>query len=358
MRKRCHVFILGLLVVLLTLVGCESTSSVDRKAERERQAAEQARMRAALLGRIHEAEASMWKILHPLMQQAANYRVEETHGYIGAVFVSEDYYGEAFVQEARAEGLGPFVSVLMVMPDSPAERAGLRAGDRLLSINGAKVPSGQRAAIFAARKIEILLKPEEVNDLEVMRGEELLQLEVEPVEGVYYAVVVVPSNEVDLQVDGDVIWIGLSLVESLRKTDDLSFLCAYALAKNVMRHTKQKGKNAFLGQVLDVAAAASGVNTGGVFGSMGSNAYSHAFEVEADLIALYLLASAGYPIEGYPAYWERVLSSRSHKGVLSAKDAERIETAGKVIASIAEKQAAGEVIFPEAYLQGDVSELE
>jgi hypothetical protein len=31
---------------------------------------------------------------------------------------------------------------------------------------------------------------------------------------------------------------------------------------------------------------------------------------------------------------------------------------GKVIGSIEEKKAAGEAIFPEEYLQGDVSEIE
>lgn len=315
-------------------------------------------MRAALLGRVHDAEASVWEHLNPLVQNAANYRSEETYGYIGAAFVTENFYSELFLREVRMEGLGPYVSVLTVFPDSPAERAGLKAGDKLVSVNGTKVPKGAGATSFAAMRVKRLLKPDEPNVLEVQRGEEILQLDVLPVAGAYYAVVIVESNVIDLQVDGDVIYVGLGLVENLKKRDDLSYLCAYALAKNVMRHTKQKGKNAFLGQLLDVAAAASGVNTGGVFGSMGSQAYSHAFEVEADLIALYLLASSGYEIEGYPVFWENVLRSRSRKDTLTAKEVERIETAGKVIASIEEKRAAGEAIFPEAYLQGDVSEIE
>ncbi|MDQ8187960.1 M48 family metallopeptidase [Pelagicoccus sp. SDUM812002] len=349
---------LALSLSFLLLSGCDSTSSAERKAERARQEAEQARMRAAFLGRVHDAESSVWQILHPLIEKAANYRSEETHGYIGAAFVTEAFYSEALIEEARAEGFGPWVTVLTVFPDSPAESAGLRAGDRLLSLNGDKVPQGARSAIFAARQVKRRLEPGGPNQLEVQRGDEVIQLEVTPVEGAYYGVIVVASNAVDLEVDGDVIWIGLSLVEGIKRDEDLAYLCAYALAKNVMRHSKQKGKNAMLGQLLDVAAAASGVNTGGIFGGMGGNAYSHAFEVEADLIALYLLASADYEIQGYPEFWDKVLRSRSRKGELTAKEFERVETAGKVIAAIEAKREAGEAIYPEAYLQGDVSEIE
>ena len=349
---------LGFSISLFLLSGCDTTSSAERKAEQARREAEEGRMRAALLGRVHDAEAAVWQILHPLIQKAANYRSEETHGYIGAAFVTEAFYGEAFVEEARAEGFGPWVTVLTVFPDSPAESAGLRAGDRLLEINGDKVPQGSRSALFAARQVKRRLEPGGPNQLVVQRGSEVIELEVQPVEGAYYGVVVVASNAVDLQVDGDVIWIGLSLVESLKSEKDLSFLCAYALAKNVMRHSKQKGKNAMLGQLLDVAAAAGGVNTGGLFGGMGGNAYSHAFEVEADLIALYLLASSGYEIDGYPEFWDKVLRGRDRKGELTAKEFERIETASKVIASIEAKQEAGAPVFPEEYLQGDVSEIE
>lgn len=316
-------------------------------------------MRAAFLGRIHEAEGSVWEILHPLIQKAANYRSEETHGYIGAAFVTEAFYSEALLNEVRAEGFGSFVSVLTVFPDSPSESAGLKAGDRLLSVNGTKVPDGSRSAIFAARKVKRLLEPGGPNLLEVQRGSDVVQLEVEPVEGAYYGVIVIASDSIDLHVDGDVIFVGLSVVEALKKSDDLAYLCSYALAKNVMRHTKQKGKNAMLGQLLDVAAAVGGgVNTGGIFQGMGSNAYSHAFEVEADLIALYLLASAGYDVSGYPEFWDRALKGRSRKGELSSKEYERLETAAKVIAVIEAKREAGEPIYPEAYLQGDVSEIE
>lgn len=350
---------IGCLVSMaIVLAACESTDREARKAERAQREAESARLRAELLSRIHEAESEVWQILNPLMQSAAGYRVEETHGYIGAVFVTEAYYSEALVKEARAEGFGSHVSVLLVFPDSPAEFSGMQGGDKLLSVNGVNVPKGQNAAIFASRRIKRLLEPGKTNVLEVERDGERIRLEIESEEGAYYGLVIDASNTIDLHVDGDFIWLGHSIIESLEQSEELPYLCAYALAKNVMRHSKQKGKNAFLGQLLDVAAMAGGVNTGGVFGSMGGAAHAHAFEVESDLIALYLLASSGYKIDTYPDYWEKVLRHQSRKGELKTRQLERLEKMRSVIEAIQTKQAEGQPLFPEEYLQGDTSELE
>lgn len=347
------------LFALLVLSACATTERSEARREallqREAQAAQ---MRVELLERILLAEAKAWAVLDPLMRAGAHYRSEETTAYLGAVFVSEVFFNPALVREVRKEGFGPYVSVLRVFPDSPADQAGLRAGDQLLQVNGREVPSGERAGTYAAKRLKHALAVEKENQLLVRRGEELLELTIVPEEGLYYGVAVVASDGLGFHADGELLWLGLETIENLVQGEDLNCLLAFALAKNVMRHPEQRGKNAFLGQLLDVAAMASGVNTGGLFGSMGSQAYSQAFDVEADLIALYLLASVGYSIDSYPEFWKAALLEQDGGLELKAGSEERLEKMRQVIASIRAKQAAGEPIFPEEYLQGDVSELE
>lgn len=338
--------------------GCESTDRATRRAERESREAEERRLRSEFLTRIHAAETEVWRALDPLMRAAAGYRDEETHGYLGAAFVTEDFYSEALWDATEREGLGGHVTALAVFPDSPAEEAGLQAGDRIVSVNGAKVPKGPRATTFAVKKFKRLLRPEEENLLEVQRGAETLALAVEPGRGAYYAVVVVASREMDLYADGHAIWIGLDLAETLGGTDKLGYVCAYALAQNVMRHSKQRGRNAFLGQMVDLAAAVGGIPTGGLFGGMGASAHEAAYEIESDLIALYLLASSGHDIAGYPDFWEPALAARSRKGTLRAMDLERLNSMKKIIAAIEKRRELGQEIYPEGYLTGDAAELE
>lgn len=345
--------------VCVFLFGCNTTESGQSAREaRAQREAEQSRMRAEYLARIHEAEAQLWEYLHPLMKAAADYRAEESFGYIGAAFVSEMFYPAEFVQEVREEGMGPYVSVHTVFADSPAEKAGLKRGDKLLRVNDRKAPRGDSAGIFAARKVKRLLIPEETNTLLIERDGEQLDIELTPEAAPYYGLIVMPNGRGDLHVDGDVIWLSIGLVENLESNEDLSYICAYVVAQSVMRHAKKKGRNTFLGQMVDVAAALGGVPTGGAFGSMGERAYAAGFAIESDLVALYLLASLEYDISGYSRFWERSLKTHSRSGELNSGEEERLLAMEKVIMRIEEKRAAGEDIYPEEYLGGDVSEIE
>ena len=68
--------------------------------------------------------------------------------------------------EANALGINPNVGILLsrIVEDSPAERAGLRAGDIILTINGEQIRSRQQALLIVAR-----LNPEDRVEMEGLR---------------------------------------------------------------------------------------------------------------------------------------------------------------------------------------------
>lgn len=353
---------------ILLIVGsvffqaCQTTrlseeEKADLEAEKKRLAEEEAAWRSGYLNRIMESERLAWDVMAPLMETAADYREEETFGFIGAVFVSDLYYPEFLEKEVENAGHGRFVSIRLIFPGSPAELAGMEIGDRIVSVNGKTAPKGDSAAMFALKRVKRLLVPDEKNVIEVDRGGKQMIFEVVATKAAYYSLVVVPSSDLTLRSDGDTIWLSVRLVESMRTPEDLAFICAYALSKNVMRHSKKRGTNSFLGQVVDMAAAVHGVNTGGLFGSLGQKAYQAGFEVEADLIALFLLASTGYNIREYPVYWEDALRAESKGGFLTKTNQNRVDLMYEIIEAIEEKIAAGEEIYPEAYLSGDTTIL-
>lgn len=357
------VIVLVLGVFLMMSQGCQTRSvSEEEKAARieaaKRLAHEAALRRSGELNRIMESERRAWDTVAPLMEEAADYRANETFGYIGAVFVSELFYPDFLNQEVDRIGYGDFVSIRFVFAGSPAEKVGLEVGDKILSVNGRKVPKGNGAAIFALRKMKRLLVPGESNQIEVERDGEQLIFEVVAESAAYYGLLVAPNRERALQADGDALWLTVGLIESADGSNELAYICAYGLAQNVMRHSKKKGQNGLLGHALDLAAAVHGVNLGGLFSNMGQNAYKHGFTVEADLIALFLLASAGYDIDGYPVYWEQLLLGNSRQEFLTKLEQERIDTMYQVVAAIEAKKAAGEPLVPEGYLSGDTTIIE
>lgn len=157
--------------------------------------------------------------------------------------------------------------------------------------------------------------------------------------------------------DGKRVVVSGPMMEFARSDTHLAFVVAHELSHNIMEHPQSSQTNvifgAILGTVLDVAAASQGANTSGQFGKAGAQmgllSYSTDFEQEADYLALYILARAGYPIEQAPNFW-RAMSQYEPKGIYARTthptNAERFVAMNKTIAEIRAKQRAREPLLP------------
>jgi len=347
----------GVLVSLFIFCGCETSRSAKLEQEAEIQRQKRTAAKERVLFRIQDAETRAWDVLHPMMMEGANYQPSETFGYLGAVFVSEGFYPFGMREALRSYSIGPYVSVSQVFPGSVAENAGLMEGDRILSVNGKRVPMWDRAARYASVRLKRDLKPGQVNEIKVQRGGETLLLTVSPQKAAYYTVIVSPDSHTDIRPDGEVIWLNLDVVEALSDPTDFAYACAFALAQSIMQHPEKRRKNLWIGQTVDVAIIAAGIPSIGVMGNATANSKKRSFDIEADLIALYLLAANDYDLSRYPQFWEKQLPRQVYTGVLEKKDAHRLEVQRQIIDSINDKRASGAFIFPEEYLAGDASEV-
>lgn len=349
-------WLLGLVAISLLSAGCESSRSMQLEQDAEMQRQKRLASQERELRRIQVAEARAWDVLHPLVLEAANYQPSETFGYVGAVFASERFYPSSLREAVRSYSMGPYVSVTQVFPDSPAERAGLQVGDRLVAVNDKKVPRWDRAARYASARLKRDLQPGKANVVQVLRGGRELTLTVVPKKAACYSVIVSPDSHMDIRPDGEVIWLSLDLVEGLTDPVEFSYACAFALAQSLMKHPEKRRKNLWIGNTMDAAIWATGIPSIGVVGSASANSKKRLFDIEADLIALYLLAATGSDVSKYPEFWERQFPRKGYTGVIAKKDALRLEVQRQIIDSINEKRAAGAFIFPEEYLAGDASE--
>jgi len=161
------------------------------------------------------------------------------------------------------------VTVFGVVPDSPAAKAGLRKGDRIVSVNGTSTPKTQQ--VFAALRAE----PDRAPELSVLRGDVALELKLERVAGCHHGLFV--------GVGGTPGTFGHSNGEELLIPNGLSIFVqnddefAIAIAHQIAHHVLGSGRRP-----------------------------RPADEPPADRLGLRIAHAAGFDVRAAPAFWDRV----------------------------------------------------
>lgn len=166
-----------------------------------------------------------------------------------------------------------------------------------------------------------------------------------------------PDTSLNAYADGTGVFVSPAMVRFAANDSDLAFIIAHEFAHNIMSHVNSKQQNAMIGTLLGVAAdmvaASQGYDSQGQFGQMGmgigANAYSPAFETEADYIGLYLLARAGYEYRNAPHFW-RQMSVQNPDAIYTGRthpsNSARFVNMNKTIAEIDAKKAQNLPLLP------------
>ena len=261
---------------------------------------------------------------------------------VGVTLHEAAQYDPALRDQARGVmKLSGRVGVLAVAAGSPAEKAGLQAGDGLVSIAGKPVvPSspvkrGIYAGVATAYAQLAQAAAIGVVDLVVERGGHTLSVAVTPTAGCVSQVQLLPSPRIGARADGLHLSITTALVDYVADDNELALVIAHEMAHNALGHRAQ--------------FEAQGVRRG-LFGSYGANAVK-VLEAEraADRLAYFLMARAGFDPRVALAFWPRLYAGPAggHGSVTTHPDQSmRINDAREAIAQIAAAAAAGRAPTP------------
>ncbi len=258
-----------------------------------------------------------------------------------AVHDLSQYGGEYRDAASRAFGLGARPAVLAVPPGGPADRAGLRADDLLVSLDGAALPDGESASDGSFERMEHILGAIEtafadgVADVEFERGGVSLAVRVEAERGCPSRFQVIPSRRLNALADGRYVQLTTAIADYAQDEQELAAVLAHEFAHNVLSHRAR----------LDAADVERGF-----FGNFGRNArLIRETEIEADRLSVYLLDRAGYDPEAPVRFWTRFgkrglnfLGSATHPNWRRRIDLFRTE-----IEAIRRSRAAGDLPIPE-----------
>jgi hypothetical protein len=229
----------------------------------------------------------------------------------GIQFHTLDQFDSASREAARKHfGFSTPVAVEAIVPGSPAERAGLKADDSLVRVGSVSIAAlrgkpGTTDRLVAADLAIAALPPAEPIDVEALRGDAVVRVTIQPIPVCASRFEMRIADDWGASADGTMVQVSSRFIEEYPE-ELIAAVMAHELSHNVLHHREK--------------LEARGVSWGLLAGFGGNVKYFRQTELQADLLSIYLLANANYPLRSATAFWRRfgpskaggIFRSRSH----------------------------------------------
>jgi len=345
--------------LLVALVGCATPQTrmptVDSAAMQE----ETRKQREMVVEDYMNSYRRLQAVASKIVTNGTELCTDKVGPYFGLTAWSREDFGKEWHDVVQSRfGVGDAASISSIAPGSAADQAGVKAGDVVLSVNGWTPPVGKGAVDKLMEKLTAEGKFSMPLELVVRRGAEEVKLSMIPGQACDFRVRLSPDDVKNAYADGKNIVIYKGMMDFFRTDEEVALVVSHELAHNAMKHIDAKKTNAMVGGLvgllLDVAAAAGGINTNGDFTRLGSNVgagvYSVAFEQEADYVGLYFMANAGYKIDDAAGFWRRMATTNSKAITMKSSHPttpERFIAIETTVGEIRQKIESGQPLKPE-----------
>lgn len=224
---------------------------------------------AAILNEHRAYNTRLQKVAAPLLKANAALCPRTTRDIGMSVHTLSDYQPQLQPFAEVLMGASDRLSVRTVRSGSPADKAGLTIGDKIIGINDAYMPGGFTVQRFFEIASQNAYKNGRTK-LKVLRGDGRLDIEVTPETICDYPVNVFFNEKANGHTDGKQILITSELMKTVPDDVNLALIIAHEMAHAIKGHSRKE----------------------------------KALELKADRMALVMMSRAGYDIDRAIAYWK------------------------------------------------------
>lgn len=333
--------------ILILFAGCAPKTKFPEIAPGL--AAEEARKQreAVVDARIADHDR-LWNVAFRIAGSNADLCGDGVRPRFGFLSVTLDQIPEEWKEVWRDRlGVGENPTIMAVAKGSPAERAGLRPGDRLLRIGDTDIGTGRDALAKAdlpddGRPMDVVIERE--------GGRRTLTASRARV--CHHPVTLTYDDRVNAFADGKNVIITTGMLRFARKDEELALIVGHELAHNTRGHIDSKRANMLIGGLLGAAVSVFiGVDVTNTGMQAGAGAFSQEFEAEADYVGVYHAARAGYDMRGAASFWRRMAVAHPRAihlaGSTHPSTAQRFLAIEKAADEVDRKRKAGQPLVPE-----------
>lgn len=297
---------------ILMLTGCATPQSRAPVVNSANAQIEAQKQREMVIEDYMAAHKRLQVVASKIVVSGAKLCGEKVAPYFGLSTWNQEAFKKEWKTAVQSKyGLTENVHIANVASGSSSDIAGLKEGDIITSIDEWIPPTGKDAPVKFDEKLAQIGKYGTPVAFVIKRGGVEKKISVTPTQSCAFNVQLSPNDVKNAYADGKNIVIFKGMMDFFKTDEEIALVVSHELAHNSMSHTDAKKRNAllggFFGALVDIAAAAGGINTNGEFTKMsmnaGAGAYSVEFEQEADYVGLYFMATAGYKIDDAPPFF-------------------------------------------------------
>ncbi len=291
--------------LLLLLHGCGSRSSIP-DISKEAVEAEAARQVAFGFETLVSETRRLQSAAFPIMSATAAYCTDNAVPLYGlSVLTLENLDEDLRAVASQRLGLDSQVRVIHAVKGSPARRAGLAPGDRIIGVDGKKIGDGIKGMERLARALG-RAKSSSTLRVTILRQGRQLTFPMRPVPGCATQVILSGVGDDEDLVESGAIVVHRSTLRMAADDDELALVVGHELGHIIARHLKQKGDEAADYRGGFPVSGRIPAEIKDTAGDDGRGDFSEKQEAEADYLGLYFVARAGIVIDKAERLWRKI----------------------------------------------------